>query len=356
MNIYFLCKRYYTNKDLINDRFGRLYHLPVQLKTHGNHVLVDAIDYRNRTEITVDEAGVFFHTIPATPTKIPRFLWDAYRNACIAKPDVLIASGDIYIGYLGLWIARRLGVPFVYDVYDYYPSFRINRFEGLAWLFDHTVKNAALVLCASEPLLQKVLTGLNQNALLIENGVDTALFNKGDHLRARLAMKLMTDIQLVGYFGSITPSRGPLLIEACRKVKLALPNLRLVLAGRVTDVCLDEPWIDYFGEMEQSDIPKLIQACDVVCVPYADDTFNSMSGACKIAEYLACGKPVVATRVSNHEQIFKDAPSSICDPDPADVAEAILSQFENTQIALFPEELAWQSIGQKLYEALTKLV
>ncbi|NOV29893.1 glycosyltransferase [Methylomonas sp. ZR1] len=356
MNIYFLCKRYYTNKDLIHDRFGRLYHLPKQWVTHGSDVFVDAIDYRNNTEISVNEAGVSFHTIPATASKIPRFLLDAYRNACIAKPDVLIASGDIYIGYLGLWIARRLGVPFVYDVYDYYPSFRINRFKGLALLFDHTVKKADLVLCASQPLLQKVLTQLNQNALLIENGVDTALFNKVDHLRARLAMKLVTDIPLVGYFGSITPSRGPLLIEACRRARSALPNLRLVLAGRVTDVCFDEPWIDYFGELEQSDIPKLIQACDVVCVPYADDTFNSMSGACKIAEYLACGKPVIATRVSNHEQIFKDAPSSICDPDPNDMAKAILSQLQNPEIALFPEELAWQSIGQKLYEALTKLV
>ncbi|QSA99638.1 glycosyltransferase [Methylomonas sp. EFPC1] len=356
MNIYFLCKRYYTNKDLIHDRFGRLYHLPKQLVTHGSDVLVDAIDYRNNAEISVNEAGVSFHTIPATASKIPRFLLDAYRNACIAKPDVLIASGDIYIGYLGLWIARRLGVPFVYDVYDYYPSFRINRFKGLTLLFDHTVKNADLVLCASQPLLQKVLNGLSQNALLIENGVDTSLFDKGDDLLARQAMKLMANIPLVGYFGSITPSRGPLLIEACRKIRLALPNLRLVMAGRVTDVCLDESWIDYFGELGQSDIPKLIQACDVVCVPYADDTFNSMSGACKIAEYLACGKPVVATRVSNHEQIFKYAPSSICDPDPNDMAKAILSQLQNPEIALFPEELAWQSIGQKLYEALTKLV
>jgi glycosyltransferase involved in cell wall biosynthesis len=356
MNIYLLCKRYYTNKDLINDRFGRLYHLPVQLVTHRNNVVVDAIDYRNNAEISVNEAGVFFHTIPATASKIPILLQDAYRNACTAEPDVLIASGDIYIGYLGLWIARRLGVPFVYDVYDYYPSFRINRFKGLAWLFEHTVKNANLVLCASEPLLQKVLTELNQNTLLIENGVDTALFNKGDHLRARQTMKLMADIPLVGYFGSITPSRGPLLIEACRKARLALPNLRLVLAGRVTNVCLDEPWIDYFGELDQSDIPKLIQACDVVCVPYLDDTFNSLSGACKIAEYLACGKPVVATRVSNHEQIFQDAPSSICALDPTDMAKTILSQLQNPEIALFPGELAWQSIGQKLYEALTKLV
>lgn len=44
MNIHLLCKRYYTNKDLLNDRFGRLYHLPVQLARLGAEVSVTAID------------------------------------------------------------------------------------------------------------------------------------------------------------------------------------------------------------------------------------------------------------------------------------------------------------------------
>ena len=48
MRIHIICKRYYTNKDLIENQFGRLYHLPEQLVKYGAEVWVNAIDYRNK--------------------------------------------------------------------------------------------------------------------------------------------------------------------------------------------------------------------------------------------------------------------------------------------------------------------
>lgn len=157
---------------------------------------------------------------------------------------------------------------------------------------------------------------------------------------------------LVGYFGSITPTRGPLLIEACRFLHREIPTLQLMLAGRVTDVDIHEPWITYQGEMAQADLPSLINACNVMAIPYANDPFNSMSGACKIAEYLACEKAVVATRVAGHEEIFKTAPSSLCEPDPQDMAAAIQRQLANPEVMVFPEHLGWSHIARTLYDAL----
>ncbi len=77
-----------------------------------------------------------------------------------------------------------------------------------------------------------------------------------------------------------------------------------------------------------------------------------MAGACKIAEYLACGKPVVATRISGHEQIFMEAPNSLCDPDPDDMAAAIRRQLTNPEIVSFPEYLSWSHIARTLYDEL----
>ncbi|PKM10189.1 MAG: hypothetical protein CVV13_13995 [Gammaproteobacteria bacterium HGW-Gammaproteobacteria-3] len=355
MNIHLLCKRYYTNKDLITDRFGRLYHLPIQLARQGANVTVDAIDYRNRSAASVAALDTTFHSTPAVLTKLPRLLFDLYNNARAAKPDMLIASGDSHIGYVGLQIAKRLGIPFVFDVYDYYPAFPTNRLPGMKAMFRTAVKSARLVLSASEPLQQILSAALNKNTVLIENGVDRTLFEPGDRNQARQKLNLQKQIPLVGYFGSITPTRGPLLIEACKIIREASPSLRLVLAGRVTDVAIDAAWIDYLGELPQASVPTLIQACDVVSVPYAGDTFNQMSGACKIAEYLACDKPVVATRVSNHEQIFNAAPASLCAPDPQDMARAIRSQLEHPQVAPFPETMGWESIGRILHQSLTQL-
>ncbi|WNB74224.1 glycosyltransferase family 4 protein [Methylomonas koyamae] len=356
MNMYFLCKRYYTNKDLINDRFGRLYHLPKQLSEQGHIVFVDTFDYRNRTALSVKENEVLFQTIPVRPVSLLKAIRQVYSHVQTINPDVIFASGDIYIGLIGLILARRLRIKFVYDVYDYYPAFRINRFPGLTSVFNYIVRKSSLVTCASESLQRWVKSRLNQHTLLIQNGVDRNVFTVGDRVDARRKLNLALDTEVVGYFGSINPARGPILIEACRLLIEAKPNLRLAFAGRVEGIDFNDTWIKYYGELPQSSVPDLIHACDVVVVPYAGDQFNSMSGACKIAEYLACGKPVVATRVSDHAEVFKESPASLCEPVAEDMARVLKSQLEHPEIVPYPSNLDWQTIGQTLNNKLTKLV
>ncbi len=233
-----------------------------------------------------------------------------YHNALAVKPDIIIASGDSHIGFMAMLIAKKMGVRFVFDVYDYYPVFSGNKIPGMKTMFRRSVEGAKLVLCASESILEK-LAPLNATRLLVENGVDPELFCPSDMLQARNELGYTSKNLLIGYFGSIDWARGPLLIEACRILRKEIPSLHLLLAGHVNKVDFAEPWITYFGELPQTDLPRMINACDVVTVPYEKNEFNNMSGACKIAEYLACGKPVVATRVSDHEQIFEKAPNSL---------------------------------------------
>lgn len=354
MRICFICKRYYTNKDLLEDKFGRLYHLPLELNRMGDTVEVNAIDYRNADIEKYNIDGVIFRSIPATMKMLFLFPFRIYRNAINAKPDIIIASGDSHIGFLSMLIAKIMNVSFIFDVYDYYPDFIGNKIPGMKTLFRHSVKGAQLVLCASKPLLEKLLP-LNANRLLVENGVDLNLFAPDDMLQARSKLGLSPESLLVGYFGSIDRTRGPLLIEACRKLRHEFPALRLIMSGRVVRVDLKESWITHYGELSQSAIPTMINACDVVTIPYANTPFNSMCGACKIAEYLACGKPVVATRVSDHARIFADASFSLCDPTPESMAEALRRQFLRRECATFPRHLAWSAIGTKLHNFLQLL-
>lgn len=354
MNIHLLCKRYYTNKDLLNDRFGRLYHLPVELSRLGTYVSVVAIDYRNpyNQEMTVEE--VVFRTAPTTPFRLFSLPFHLYHNARAAKPDIIIASGDSHIGYIGLRIARRLRAPFVYDVYDYYPAFSGNRIPGMKAMFQAATTNADLVLCVSEAL-QKRLYPLTQRSLLIPNGVDAMLFRPGGQLEARTKLGLDPGIPIIGFFGSVGPSKGPILVDACRFLHQEMPDLRLLIAGKVEDVAIDFPWITYCGEVPQAAIPQMITACDVVAVPLAHHPQNDVSGSCKIAEYLACARPVVATRVSNHEELFRDAPGSICEPDPYAMAAALRHQLRAPEIAALPEGMTWEAIGQTLHRELISL-
>jgi glycosyltransferase involved in cell wall biosynthesis len=354
MRILFICKRYYTNKDLIADKIGRLYHLPKQLAGLGAEVMILALDYRNSETEELTEKRHYFRTVPASAAKLPGVPLHLYRVTKSFLPDIIVASGDSHIGFLGLLIARKLKVPFVFDVYDYYPAFKGNRIPGLKSMFHASVRRADLVLCASGSLEQK-LKPINRRTLLVENGVDTALFRPLDMNEARRALGLAADGLYVGYFGTIEPSRGPLLLEAARLLREGRPELRLLLAGEVRGVDLSAPWITHYGNVQQTQVPRLINACDVVTIPYASTPFNDHCGACKIAEYLACGKPVVTTRVSDHERMFVDSPSSLCDLTPESMADALRRQLQNRESARFPKDLAWDAIGKKLHGLLWSL-
>jgi glycosyltransferase involved in cell wall biosynthesis len=354
MKLHLLCKRHYTGKDLIRNRFGRLYHLPVQLHRLGMGVSVTAIDYRysNAERHALD--GVVFRTLPATPMRLLRSLAGLPSSLRTAAPDILLASGDSHIGYLGLRLARGLGIPFVLDVYDYYPALLGNRIPGMKRFFRRAVERADLVLCASTPLMER-LAALNAAQLLVENGVDRRLFAPMDQTESRSRLGIEPDSPVIGYFGSIQPARGPLLIDACRQVRAKRPNLTLLLAGTVSRVSINEPWIRYLGEVEQAGVPALIAACNLVAIPYTNDAFNAMCGPCKIAEYLSCGKPVVATNIAGHREIFQSAPQSLCRPDPADMAEAICRQLDQPQVAPFPAHLEWEAIARALLDAFSDL-
>lgn len=354
MRIHLVCKRFYTNRDLLRDRFGRLFHLPVVLARRGSEVHVDAIDYKNSRGEHLRIKGVPFRSLPAAGARILGLPLVLQRHAVDSIPDVIMASGDSHIGYMGLHLARKLDIPFVFDVYDYYPAFSGNLIPGMKWMFRRAVAGADLVLCASTSLMHR-LQSINARRLLVENGVDPALFVPEDMARARRELGLPYATPIIGYFGSIDQDRGPLLVAACRVLRSQYPTLRLLFAGRVTKVDLPHSWITYWGVMPQEELPRLMNACDVLAIPYADTLFNDMCGACKIAEYLSCGKPVVATRVSCHAHIFRDAPHSLCEPTVSSMASALKRQLTSPQVVPFPEQLRWEKIGAVLDESLRAL-
>ena len=355
MKIVFLCKRYYTNKDLLEDRFGRLFHLPLELARLGHGVSVLALDYRGSAPREEFIDGVEFHTIPSTLTRFPMALPRLRRLVKKFGPDVIIASGDSHIGFIGSRLASKVGARFVFDVYDYYPVFPGNRIPGMRAMFNSALRRADLVLCASIPLLNK-LSPTCAKAVLIENGVDRQVFRPLDKSRAREAMGLSHDIPVVGYFGSVTPNQGPLLFEAVRQLRAAFPGIVVLLAGRVNGCDISQPFIIYKGLLPQRDLPQLIAACDIVTVPYARNPQIDMSGACKIAEYLACERPIVATRVAGHHEILSEVPQSIFEPNASDLAMAIRQQLGEQITMRFPNELDWHSVGRKLMRKLPALV
>lgn len=354
MNIIFFCKRYYTNKDLIEDEFGRLFHLPIGLSKLGNNVTVVAIDYRNNFAIERAIDGVIFKTVLCSAFSSLTFILNIYKELSELQPDLIVASGDSHIGYIAHRYAKKVNIPFVFDVYDYYPAFIGNRIPGMKAMFTIAVEKADLVLVVSKSLKNKLID-LNENIVLIENGVDSRVFRVYPQVAVRERYDIDQNKVVIGYFGSITPSRGPLLIDACKLLRQSNVNVTLLLAGKVSQVDIDYPWIVYKGEVDQEQVPCLIAACDVVSLPYAWDEFNSNCGACKLAEYIYCEKPIVATDVSDHEIIFLMSPLSICRADSEAIAIAIASQLQRKEVIDKPKRYQWFNVSRELNMNLISL-
>lgn len=280
-----------------------------------------------------------------------------YRDCVQFRPDVVMASGDTHLGLLGRWLATRLDVPFAFDVYDDYRVFQSGRIPGFKALFGHVVRRSELVIAASAPLADQ-LARYNRSLLVLRNGVDDALFRPLAKADARSDLGISGDETVIGFFGSIARSRGiETLIAASNILRATIPKPRLLMAGdNLLGIDLDLPGIDYRGICPQEMIPQMIGACDVVVVPYDSDPQVDVSNACKIAEYLACGVPVVATTVSDHSTIFADAPQSLCAPgDAQGMARAILAQLQQPQRVSFSAELTWENLADELGGALVRL-
>ncbi len=360
MKFLFLCKRYYTNQDLISNQFGRLFHFPVQLINNGHQGIVIAANYRSKTLDYHKIAGVDFYSVPFLLKWPFSFLQQTLKHFKAYKPDILIASGDIHFGVLGLWLAKMAKIPFVYDVYDQYAAFGSGKLPGMKSLYYQTLRKANLVLCASLPLTH-FAKKFNLSVVFLSNGVDHNLFKPMNKKNVRNQLGFPENAVIIGYFGSTESNRSvETLISACQILRHRYPNLTLLMAGKLS-IPLNEVWIDHRGMVTQQEVAQFINASDVVVIPYLPETLINMGNSCKTVEYLACEAPIVTTRVdnfmANYANISATITQGICEPlNHEDMARAISAQIETPQVAEFDNELTWEQLGKKLSQALLTII
>ena len=357
LKIVFLVKRFYTNKDLIEDRFGRLFYFPSILAEMGHECVVFALDSRNKTELSVCKNNVQFYTIPMKSFWRLPLMRKLLGKLCRSEADVVFSSGDSYIGYLGLRLARRLSAKAVFDIYDDYSHFGTNKLPFMRTLLKNAVSKSDLVVCASESIEEKYRT-YQENALLVQNGVDRRIFKPLEKRVARERSGVNSGDIVVGYFGSIHKPRGvDDLIAAIERLRAQGRDIKLLMAGRdYGDVSLDYPWIDFRGMVNQEDVVAFINSCDVVTIPYKDTEIIRMTNACKLMEYFACCVPVVVSDVSDYASYFPESFACVSRPsEPESLADAISKQLDSRQVLDMDSVLSWEKLAARLDGSIRRL-
>lgn len=130
------------------------------------------------------------------------------------------------------------------------------------------------------------------------------------------------------YAGSFGHKDGvPVLIEAFEKLASVYQSVRLVMTGKGSDETMNvvrkrihqsphKDRIHYKGYLDDTDYYTELFNADILCMPRIDSGYANAGFPFKLGEYLATGKPVVASAVSDVPVLLKaDHDAVLVEPD-----------------------------------------
>ena len=190
-----------------------------------------------------------------------------------------------------------------------------------------------------ESYLRSTLGADSRPIAQIYNGVDTVRFTPAPNARAPIEGCPFTDadLWLVGTVGRLQDVKDQVtLTEAfVRAVKRGPANttMRLVIAGdgplkaRVEKV-LDAAGMGQLAWLpgERDDVPEILRGLDCFVLPSLAEGISNT-----ILEAMACGLPVVATRVGGNPELVEDGLTGRLVPpvNPETMATALLQYFDD---------------------------
>jgi len=358
MNILFIGKRFNTNRDALLEKFGRNYQFPLHL-SNNNNVVLWLVDYHRKTTVKTTDKKL---QIISTPVKNLSVLKQLFSNVCTKQKsiDVVIASGDCYIGLMAYLVAKKLKARFIFDVYDKYDEFGGYKKPLGFDLFGYLLRKSDMRLFASHALLHSL--GQPKHDAILSNGLDANHFRPIDKIEARRKLQLPADATYVGYFGSMEPDRGVQdLIAAVQILREQGQSIELLLGGKAHDsLQLDQPGIRYLGNVPFADVPYALAACDVLAIPYRRSPFMDAGASNKIAEAMACQRPIVATRspnlTANFPQQAQELDPYLAEPSqPSSLAAALAQQLLDRKLVAAPQNIYWSGITSTLEQDLKRL-
>ncbi len=164
-------------------------------------------------------------------------------------------------------------------------------------------RRADLVFVSSTSLFDRKRS-LNPRTVLIRNAVDFPSFAAAADAGTLPPVLAGLRRPIIGYVGAINEKID---LDLLLHVAHSMVEATLLMVGSVsvmseasrrTLIALqDASNVCFLGPKDVSEVPAYVAACDVCLLPYRTNEWTQNIDSLKSYEYLACGKPVVATGV-----------------------------------------------------------
>jgi glycosyltransferase involved in cell wall biosynthesis len=269
-------------------------------------------------------AGVPYVVLPfpaVRPLSLPAALaalWRARRLLRAWRIDLVHAHGSRVALYTGL-AARLAGLPFVWHVRV------VDRDPPL----DRLLATLATTIVTNSRATARRLDGIRgaaRKVRVVPNGVDLERFAPGPpDADLRLALAL-PPAGVIGFAGRLEPGKGAdVLLAAAHRLGERGMRVSVLLIGegplreRLQEQSKATGVTAVFAG-RQPDIAPLLRLCEVVVMPSRQEGFGRV-----IIEAMACGVPVVASRVGGIPETCVDGVTALLVPpdDAHALADAI---------------------------------
>ena len=225
------------------------------------------------------------------------------------KPDVIVAFG-ILNASVGLDQAKKHRIPFVYYLIDHLHTLLPKRSMRVVakQVEKLNIRNADSVFVINKGLRDYVIQmgGNPHNISVITAGVDLQRFHPSvDGLAIRHANGITEEDTLLFFMGHLYTFSGlKEVVESLRAPGTSRMKLMVVGDGgiyqKLLEMSAESDLYDKMimvGKVPFNDVPRYLAAADICLLPaYRNATMENIVPI-KMYEYLAMGKPIIATRL-----------------------------------------------------------
>jgi teichuronic acid biosynthesis glycosyltransferase TuaC len=270
-------------------------------------------------------------------------------------------------GRAAVVIGKSLGLPVVVSArgsdINLFPNFRLVRPQ-----IRKTLREAAGRIAVSEALRKEMLevAGKALEVKVIGNGIDPQRFFPVEQQSARKELSLPAAERIVLSVAALSPVKGhDLLIRAFHELCKTQPNLLLCFAGegpsRSNLEALAESLglkgrVRFAGACPNERLRYWYSAADVSCLASSREGWPNV-----VLESLACGTPVVATRVWGTPEALRSPDLGIlvdCTEDSiaAGLKTALAQSWDRSRLAAHARGRSWDVVAGEVEDYFREIL
>jgi phosphatidylinositol alpha 1,6-mannosyltransferase len=257
-----------------------------------------------------------------------------FRELDAFKPDLVQVAAPTPLGWLGIYYARRRGLPVVSSYHthfvDYFPYYRLGFLSRPAWSLLRRFHNATdRTFAPSASSLARLSQHGFKHLALWERGLDAERFSPGLRSAEERARWAGAGESLVLYVGRLVADKD--LRVLARALELARgegARLRCVFAGDGPlrkELQQRLPQDHFPGFVRGLALAQLYASADLFAFPSPNETFGNV-----VLEAMASGLPVLAVDAGGPSDLVQHGHNGwLCPPGDAQAFSKALERLSN---------------------------